>query len=115
MGHYLIEFLIPSLQLYLGNLMWCDRIADTTTVTTSIYLSITAYFNCLAFLSLFLGCSDKNQYCSDWAKGGYCSQQNVKDTCPKSCGTCGGGGGGKYRMILVSPYLKLVTRYGNLA
>ena len=42
-----------------------------------------------------LDCTDKNEYCADWAKRGECTANPewMEENCAKSCGKCGGGGG----------------------
>lgn len=39
--------------------------------------------------ALTSSCQDQNSNCPAWSTGGYCTQQNVRDVCQKSCGACG--------------------------
>lgn len=54
-------------------------------------------------LTLVQACEDQSEYCADWKLSGWCEEykDHLKESCAKTCGFCGGSGGGASNVVAI--------------
>lgn len=58
---------------------------------------------CLVIRSYPAACEDQSEYCADWKLSGWCEEykDHLKESCAKTCGFCGGSGGGASNVVAI--------------